>query len=551
MAIEDKIEEKNEVVAEVKNEVVEATVPRPLKKICIVHYNTPKLTECTIKSVNKYIKDAYIYVFDNSDKAPFTAKFDNVEIIDNTKGQIVNFDKWLQKYPNSRKSVGKLNNWASAKHCYSVEKCMEIIDDNFVLLDSDVLIKKDFSNLWNDRYIYCGETSRVLNASVKRILPFLCFINVKKCKEKGIHYFNENYMHGLMCTKKTARADYYDTGSAFYLFTNKLLHKDIKVLDYIVHFKGASWVKPSKKAQLSIENFLTKYKKLWDESEIEITTTVTEPKVKVDEKKIESQDKLSVYEVMSAITEEITVSLTSYKERLRVCPQVIKSLLNQTIKPTRICLTLFIDDVQYIPEELQNMIDNGDIELIICDNDLNCHKKYFYAMQKYSDSILIICDDDVLYEKDVIESLCRSYLKHPQAVSARRVHLIKYQPNGLPMPYKKWEYEYKGLKAPSKNLFFTTGAGVLFPPHIITINDENLSEIKEIITASDIYLNYLCKKNGIKPVWAVNNKVKSNPIKDEDIQRKRLTLVNTEAQRPMNDVYLKKFVLSKDKAYKK
>ena len=36
--------------------------------------------------------------FDNSDRRPFTAKMDGVTVIDNTKGQIIDFEKELAKY---------------------------------------------------------------------------------------------------------------------------------------------------------------------------------------------------------------------------------------------------------------------------------------------------------------------------------------------------------------------------------------------------------------------------------------------------------------------
>ena len=70
------------------------------KNILIIHYNTPYLTECLVRSINLFVKDAIIYIFDNSNEKPFTAKFDNVTVFDNTKGQIIDFNKWLEKYPN-------------------------------------------------------------------------------------------------------------------------------------------------------------------------------------------------------------------------------------------------------------------------------------------------------------------------------------------------------------------------------------------------------------------------------------------------------------------
>ena len=267
-------------------------------------------------------------------------------------------------------------------------------------------------------------------------------------------------------------------------------------------------------------------------------------------KKSEEKMQTESIEPVNTVTEDITVSFTSYKERLRVCPQVIESILNQTLKPTRICLTLFKDDVQYIPEDLQKLIDDGAVELITCEEDICCHKKYFYAMQKYSDSLFITIDDDIIYEPDTIESLYNSYLKNPDCVSARRVHMMRYRSNGQPLPYNQWGLECKDIKVPSKDLFFITGFGVLFPPKMITLNESNLDEIRDTKTSDSVYLNYLYRKNGVKTKWAKNNKVKGTPIKDEDIQKKRLTLINTEAKKPMNDVYLKKYVLAKDSTYK-
>jgi len=186
------------------------------KNIVIVHYNTPRLTECLVRSINLFVKDAVIYIFDNSDKSPFTATFDNVTIIDNTKGQIINFDVWLKRYPDRLKTSAGRNNYGSAKHAYSVQKCMDIIGDNFILLDSDILLKKDISSLFDERYIFVGSTeiwrarTGVAKYSRERAVPYICFINVKKCKELGINFLDDRRIYGL-----TQNGDNYDTGASF------------------------------------------------------------------------------------------------------------------------------------------------------------------------------------------------------------------------------------------------------------------------------------------------------------------------------------------------
>ena len=60
-----------------------------------VNFNTPELVDALIKSIYKNSgvpeKDINIIVFDNSDKRPFVS--DKVTVLDNTKGQIIDFDK--------------------------------------------------------------------------------------------------------------------------------------------------------------------------------------------------------------------------------------------------------------------------------------------------------------------------------------------------------------------------------------------------------------------------------------------------------------------------
>lgn len=232
------------------------------KNIVIIHYNTPRLTECLVRSINLFVKDAIIYIFDNSDKEPFTAKFDNVTVIDNTKGQIIDFDKWLENYPDRFKSLGRRSNFASAKHCYSIEKCMELIGKNFVLMDSDILLKKDISDFFDEECVYVGKSTFVGGYyNTNRVLPFICFINTEMCKENDISYFDDNYILGLF---KTEKGDKYDTGGFFYLKTRDLKFKEININDYIVHYAAGSYSDMiGRRKPLTQEQWIEKNRKLW------------------------------------------------------------------------------------------------------------------------------------------------------------------------------------------------------------------------------------------------------------------------------------------------
>lgn len=231
--------------------------------ICIIHYNTPELTDALIKSINKNVKRAFIYLFDNSTTKPFINRYDNMLYLDNTKGQYIDFDKWLDKYPNRKLSKDHIGNSGSARHSISVQKCMEIIDDNFILMDSDILLKRDVSGFVNSKYIYVGQSEKQGNGKY-RVLPFCLYINVKMCKKYNVPWFDENYMHGLYVTKE---ADRYDTGGAFYVHTRDIPFKEVDLNSFIVHYKGGSWEEKYMKIHnltLTSKEWLEINKKYWE-----------------------------------------------------------------------------------------------------------------------------------------------------------------------------------------------------------------------------------------------------------------------------------------------
>lgn len=485
------------------------------KNICIVHFNTPALTRCLVMSVNKFVPDARIFIFDNSDKSPFVNTFDNVTVFDNTKGQIINFDKWLEKYPN-RKKAGKTpiaNKWASAKHCYTIEKCIDLIGENFVLLDSDILIKRDISDFFDDRYIFVG-TQEKRPGLPARLLPYLCFLNVDMMKKNNIHYFDEKMMNGLMVTEN---GNAYDTGASFIVNAKSLPHKSLDIKNYMLHYAGASW--QSRTRITTQEKWLKENQKFWEETKVKKT-----------------------------IESKLLVSLTSYKERIATLPQVFDALLTQTKKADKILLTIFKDDEKYLTEKIKNYFTLKKVDLLVVDENLKPHLKYFYAMKKYRDYAIVTVDDDMIYAKDMLESLYNSYMENPNVISARRVHKMKRDRDGKLLPYKKWDYECKTVTTPSMELFATGVGGVLYPPDILKISDENLPDIYNVLTADDVYLKYLENKFNIKVLWVKNNQVLGKEIKTGEVQTNALNKINVIANK--NDDYIKAFLERKPEPQK-
>ena len=125
------------------------------KTVAIIHFNTPELTEAGIKSLRKVSGMEYdVVVFDNSDKRPFpVGKADgHTTIIDNTKGQIIDFEKELAKYQDKCWDLAWRSNYGSAKHIMTVQKLWELIPQGFILMESDILLTRNIDFLWNEEY---------------------------------------------------------------------------------------------------------------------------------------------------------------------------------------------------------------------------------------------------------------------------------------------------------------------------------------------------------------------------------------------------------------
>ena len=232
---------------------------------------------------------------------------------------------------------------------------------------------------------------------------------------------------------------------------------------------------------------------------------------------------------------KIIVSLTTIPSRIKAVSVVVEIMLRQTVKPDKIVLYLgqeFIKDIE-LPKELIYLTKKGlDIRYR---EDLKPHTKYYYAMQEFSNDIIITVDDDILYPKTLIESLMKSYHKYPKAISCMRAHKITYNSDGTIKPYNQWYGRVKGNMKPSHNLLATGVGGVLYPPHSFTKDAFNVEKIKELsFKADDIWLKVMEWINDVKVVKANRGKGVTLIVKDTQ----EVNLVDDNLNNNRNDVYM-------------
>lgn len=208
-----------------------------MKTVAIVHFNTPTLTEAAVASIRKHTPGCRIVIFDNSDRLPYPATRD-IDLIDNTAGQIVNFNKMLERYRNKARTIYY---HASAKHIETVDRLFDFLPEGFVLMDSDALVKKDISPFFDSEVAWTGEVELHPAETYKtpRLLPYLLWINVPMCRENGIRFKSEGRIYKMSHTG----APYHDTGASFWedCTAKGLPHHDLPIYEYINHYGGASY----------------------------------------------------------------------------------------------------------------------------------------------------------------------------------------------------------------------------------------------------------------------------------------------------------------------
>ena len=239
-------------------------LPTGDRVVAIINFNTPLLTEAAILSLRKHGgKDYDVVVFDNSrtidypaagamparhiESAPFTKEMEKVTVVDNTKGQIIDFQAVIDQYPDRNRAHTDCNDCGSLKHILTVQKLWELLPQGFVLMESDILLKKDIDFMFNTNQAVIGHVQlhqRGNKLDIPRLLPLLCWMNVPMLTKAGARYFDPERSWMLWPEEMDPR-NWYDTGACLYAdvksHMNGLHGMHIDIRPIMVHKQSASW----------------------------------------------------------------------------------------------------------------------------------------------------------------------------------------------------------------------------------------------------------------------------------------------------------------------
>ena len=249
------------------------------KKLAIIHYNTPELTEACILSIRKQGCDAPILLFDNSDKRPFKKRMKGVKRIDNTKGKVIDFDKFLEQYPDREPRYAMLSNFGSAKHIRTVQELWKLLPGGFILVESDTLLMRNPLDLWKEEFAAVGHVQWHQHGNlcdIPRYEPFLLYMNVPKLTAAGVSFFDPKRCWALQKGEMT-RGNWYDTGASLFEDVRNtkpaLVGLNFDTRPYIVHYHGGSWRDDDHEKQIL---WLSKLSSLWMTDTIKATAPMPE-----------------------------------------------------------------------------------------------------------------------------------------------------------------------------------------------------------------------------------------------------------------------------------
>jgi len=202
----------------------------------------------------------------------------------------------------------------------------------------------------------------------------------------------------------------------------------------------------------------------------------------------------------------LVVSLTSYPPRFPTLHLTLKSLLLQSVRPTRLILWIASGDAEMLPRQVTALEKEG-LEIRFCE-DIKSYKKIIPALTSFPDAMIVTADDDIYYWRAWLMELLDESRKYPQDVIAHRVHRMQYDREAI-LPYRSWLENVTDSDIHPAN--FPTGiGGVLYPSGCFHSDVHDREKFMRLCpNADDVWLYWMTRLNG---GFARRSLTKSIPI---------------------------------------
>lgn len=197
--------------------------------------------------------------------------------------------------------------------------------------------------------------------------------------------------------------------------------------------------------------------------------------------------------------QKIIISLTTYPKRIGTIWLTIETLLRQSVKPDEVILwlakTQFPNGTEDLPENLLRLRPRG-LTIRFCD-DLRSHKKYYDALQKYPNDLVILADDDMFYPRDTVQKLMNMHNQRPDDICCITAQVIEPE---FTTPPSRWRnpHLYENLIHSDRIQAFT-GSGTLIPPRSLHPDTFDREAIEQLcFHADDLWITFMSRRNGTR-----------------------------------------------------
>ena len=193
----------------------------------------------------------------------------------------------------------------------------------------------------------------------------------------------------------------------------------------------------------------------------------------------------------------LVVSLTSYPPRFPTLHLTLQSLLLQSYTDRRVVLWIAHQDMAKLPPAVLALTADG-LEIAACD-DLRSFKKLLPALQAWPQATIVTADDDLYYWPEWLQQLVDAAAAGgADEIVAHRVHHIRHDAAGLPLPYDQWEFESANTDTSALN-FPTGNGGILYPPGILgPLAQDRAAYTSLCPSADDIWFYWMGRMNGAR-----------------------------------------------------
>jgi hypothetical protein len=195
----------------------------------------------------------------------------------------------------------------------------------------------------------------------------------------------------------------------------------------------------------------------------------------------------------------LIVSITSHPPRFNQLHLTLISLIEQSLMPDKIVLWINESDRKLLPKEVNSLYsENFEIQFL-SGMDLGPYTKIIPSLSTFPDSIIVTCDDDVVYYSNWLWDLyINSLHDNHSKIICHRARLIKFDKNMEIENYSNWNLLGPYDDVDSMRVFPTGIGGVLYPPNSLDKDVLNHAIFMKLCeTNDDIWLYFMSTLLGI------------------------------------------------------